>query len=55
MISSSRQVLVFIIFSIPSRREGISPYGEVVKLRVLMEDAHDFAGLIIDPEADRAL
>ena len=44
-----------IILSIPSRHERISPDREVVQLRVLMQDAHDFARLIVDPKADRAV
>jgi hypothetical protein len=47
--------LVSIILSIPSRCERISADREVVQLRVLMQDPHDFAGLIIDPKADRAI
>jgi hypothetical protein len=35
---------VSIILSIPSRHERIRPDREVVQLRVLMQDAHDFAG-----------
>ena len=44
-----------IILSIPSGRERISPDRKVVQLRVLMQDAHEFAGLIVNPKADRAL
>ena len=44
-----------VIRSIPSRSERISANGEVVQLRVLMQDTDDFASLIVDPEADRAI
>jgi hypothetical protein len=46
---------VSIILSIPSRHERISPDREVIQLRVVMEDAHDFASLIVDPKADRTV
>ena len=44
-----------IILSIPSRHERISADREVVQLRILMQDADDFAGLIVNPKADHAV
>ncbi len=55
VIFSRGQVLVVVIFAVPLRYKSICARGEFTELRLLLQDANEFAGFVIDAQADRAL
>ena len=55
MIFSGRQVLLVVILAVPLRYKSIRADSEFIKLRLLLQNADEFAGLVINAETDRAL
>ena len=54
MIFSGRQVLLVVILAVPLRYKSIRADGEFIELSLLVQNASEFAGLVVNPEADRA-
>ncbi len=54
VIFFGRQVLLVVILAVPLRYKSIRANGEFIELSLLVQNANEFAGLVINAEADRA-